>query len=245
MEVPKSHPRYESLKKRETLLSFYEKGIVTVSGLISQGRGEAFDYLIGEKSQEFSVEAERAAVDKLLKSKKAVISVNGNAAALAGPEIVKFSKKFGITVEANIFYWSKERIERIVAFFREIGLEILGLNQDAIIPGLDSNRGKCERNGIFSSDTVVIPLEDGDRAEALKRMGKFVIAIDLNPLSRTSRFADISIVDDVQRTFNNFVNFKQADFIDHAASFDNSRNLADAISFIGKRATSIKEWNSQ
>ena len=101
------------------------------------------------------------------------------------------------------------------------------------------------RNGIFSSDTVVIPLEDGDRAEALRRMGKFVIAIDLNPLSRTSRFADISIVDDVQRTFNNFVNLKQTDFMDRAASFDNSRNLANAISFIGKRTASMKEWNSQ
>ena len=34
-----------------------------------------------------------------------------------------------------------------------------------------------------------------------------MIAIDLNPLSRTSRFADISIVDDVQRTFNNNAKF--------------------------------------
>lgn len=46
---------------------------------------------------------------------------------------------------------------------------------------------------------VLVPLEDGDRTEALRRMGKTVIAIDLNPLSRTSRAANITIVDNVIR----------------------------------------------
>jgi 4-phosphopantoate--beta-alanine ligase len=45
----------------------------------------------------------------------------------------------------------------------------------------------------------LVPLEDGDRTEALIKMNKTVIAIDLNPLSRTSRAANITIVDNVVR----------------------------------------------
>ncbi|MCL4333252.1 MAG: phosphopantothenate/pantothenate synthetase [Candidatus Thermoplasmatota archaeon] len=242
MEIPRNHPRYQSLKKREALLDFYERGIVTVSGLISQGRGEAFDYLIGEKSQAFAIQAEKAAVAKLIHSARPVLSVNGNAAALAGPEIVRFAKKYNLVVEANIFYWSRERIRLIVDYFKGLDLDILGLNQNARIPGLKSNRGRCEREGIFSADTVLIPLEDGDRAEALKRMGKFVISVDLNPLSRTSRFGDISIVDDVQRAFSNFSEFKEKDCENALKSFDNSSNVKKSISMIRKRLSSIKYW---
>ncbi len=242
MEIPKNHPRYESLKKREVLLDFYKKGIVTVSGLISQGRGEAFDYLIGEKSRDFAIDAEKAAVGKLLQSKRPVISVNGNVAALAGPEIVKFVKKYDLIAEANIFYWSRERIEKIVEHFKNLGLDILGLNQNARIPGLESERGRCEREGIFSADTVLIPLEDGDRAEALKQMGKFVITIDLNPLSRTSRFGDITIVDDVQRAFSNFTSFDERDCAVALKSFDNARNVLRSITSIQERLSSIREW---
>jgi len=44
-----------------------------------------------------------------------------------------------------------------------------------------------------------VPLEDGDRTMALRRYGVKVIAIDLNPLSRTSRTADLPIVDELTR----------------------------------------------
>ncbi|MBC7111838.1 MAG: DUF137 domain-containing protein, partial [Methanothermobacter sp.] len=43
------------------------------------------------------------------------------------------------------------------------------------------------------------PLEDGDRTEILRESGKTVITIDLNPLSRTSRKASISITDNIVR----------------------------------------------
>ncbi|MFO8078185.1 MAG: phosphopantothenate/pantothenate synthetase family protein, partial [Thermoplasmatota archaeon] len=66
-------------------------------------------------------------------------------------------------------------------------------------PGLSHDRGWCEKDGIFSSDVVLVPLEDGDRCQALKDMGKTVITIDLNPLSRTAKTADITIVDNVIR----------------------------------------------
>jgi 4-phosphopantoate--beta-alanine ligase len=47
----------------------------------------------------------------------------------------------------------------------------------------------------------LIPLEDGDRAEALANMGKKTVAIDLNPMSRTSRASTVVIVDEVTRAF--------------------------------------------
>ena len=46
---------------------------------------------------------------------------------------------------------------------------------------------------------VFVPLEDGDRCGALRAAGKSVIAVDLNPMSRTSRDASITIVDNVVR----------------------------------------------
>jgi 4-phosphopantoate--beta-alanine ligase len=76
---------------------------------------------------------------------------------------------------------------------------VLGPHPDARIPGLSSDRAKCHKDGIFGADVVLVPLEDGDRAEALVRMGKAVIAIDLNPLSRTAKTATITIVDELTR----------------------------------------------
>jgi 4-phosphopantoate--beta-alanine ligase len=52
---------------------------------------------------------------------------------------------------------------------------------------------------------VLVPLEDGDRTEALRRLGKTVIAIDLNPLSRTAQAASITIVDNVTRAMPKLV----------------------------------------
>ena len=59
---------------------------------------------------------------------------------------------------------------------------------------------------IEKADLVLVPLEDGDRCEALIRLGKQVIAIDLNPLSRTSRTATVTIVDEVSRALSGIVN---------------------------------------
>ena len=78
-----------------------------------------------------------------------------------------------------------------------------GNKADARIPGLDHDRGLCDKDGIFSADVVLVPLEDGDRCQALKNMGKTVIAIDLNPLSRTAKTADVTIVDNVIRAIPN------------------------------------------
>ena len=91
-------------------------------------------------------------------------------------------------------------VQQIADLLREKGAEeVLGERPDAAVPGLDHARALATRGGIFDADVVLIPLEDGDRCEALVAMGKKVIAIDLNPLSRTARKATVSIVDNIVR----------------------------------------------
>jgi 4-phosphopantoate--beta-alanine ligase len=198
--IPKSHPRRKSLLMREKLIEGYRNGLVCDSGLIAHGRGEAFDYLIGERTRKPAREAIRAAAAALLLAEHPVISVNGNAAALAADEIAELAKELGCGVEVNLFYRTQRRVERIASHLRKAGVrEVLGVHPDAKIPTLDSERGKVSRAGIYSADCVLIPLEDGDRCEALVKMGKRTIAVDLNPLSRTARKAHITIVDELTR----------------------------------------------
>ena len=42
---------------RERLAEMVQRGLVTPTGLISHGRGEAYDYLMGERSTEAALEA--------------------------------------------------------------------------------------------------------------------------------------------------------------------------------------------
>ena len=49
MALPhKDHPRYKSLLAREKLVEASD--VVAKQGLIAHGRGEAFDYLLGEQT---------------------------------------------------------------------------------------------------------------------------------------------------------------------------------------------------
>ena len=56
-DIPKSHPRYQSLVTREQLVASAKSGVVSMEGLTSHGRGEAFDYLFGEKTSASALEA--------------------------------------------------------------------------------------------------------------------------------------------------------------------------------------------
>ena len=208
MKISKSHPRYESLKYRHLLVEGLEKGYVTQSGLISHGRGEAFDYLIGEKTIPEALEAEKTAVATLLLSKNPVISVNGNTAALCPKELVSLAKAVDAKIEVNLYYRTLKREKLIEKILIKNGAkEVYGIGGKAgkKVPNLDSNRAKVDPAGIWSADTVMVPLEDGDRVEALVAMGKKVISIDLNPLSRTSQKASFSIVDNVVRAVPNMI----------------------------------------
>jgi 4-phosphopantoate---beta-alanine ligase len=196
--IPSDHPRYRSLMTRERLAKCAKKGIVAWEGLTAHGRGEAFDYLMGERTTKSALIAERVAAALLLTARHPVISVNGNTAALAAPEISALQKACGARVEVNLFHRTETRIKKIESLLLKAGVDISTGDAEQLLP-LSHDRAWCRREGIFSADVVLVPLEDGDRCQALVSMGKTVIAIDLNPLSRTARTATLTIVDELTR----------------------------------------------
>ena len=199
-DVPESHPRYVSLKLRDTIVAGVESGVTSIHGLMAHGRGEAFDYLIGEKTQPFAMEAIRAGAATLLLAEHPVISVNGNVAALTPSEMIAFSTVLKAPLEVNIFHASKEREEAIRKHLKEHGAgQVLMPTTEAQLSFIDSNRKFVHPEGIFRADVVFVPLEDGDRCEALQKMGKTVVTVDLNPMSRTAEAAGVTIVDNVVR----------------------------------------------
>ena len=68
MKIPKSHPRFESLQRRERLVRAWKAGVVVPEGLIAHGRGEAFDYLLGEETTAPALVAEKAAAAFLVRA---------------------------------------------------------------------------------------------------------------------------------------------------------------------------------
>ncbi|CAB49608.1 4-phosphopantoate--beta-alanine ligase [Pyrococcus abyssi] len=249
VKIPKSHPRYWSLLYREKIIEGMERGITAKAGLIAHGRGEAFDYLIGEKTIKPAEEAMRAAVAKLLLAKHPVLSVNGNVAALVPRETVELAKVLRAKLEVNLFYRTEERVKKIAEVLREAGAEeVLGINPTKRIPGLESERGKVDEEGIWKADVVLVPLEDGDRTEALVRMGKFVITVDLNPLSRSARMADITIVDNIIRAYPRMIelakemrNYPREKLEEIVKNYDNSRILSEVLIHIKDRLTKLAE----
>lgn len=197
-KIPQSHPRYQSLCTREHLVEYAHKGIVSYEGLTSHGRGEAFDYLLGERTTESAYEAETLAAKVLLAAAHPVISVNGNTAALAAREIADLQAASGAQVEVNLFHRSESRVKLVETVLEDAGC-ILNKGPVERCVDLPHDRGLCDPDGIGSADVVLVPLEDGDRCEALVKMGKIVITIDLNPLDRTSRTATLPIIDEVRR----------------------------------------------
>ncbi len=200
--IPRSHPRAESLRIREGLVSGFGAGLVAHEGLIAHGRGEAFDYLLGERTSRRARSSISAAAAMLLLAERPVVSVNGNVAALCAREAIGVARAAGARLEVNLFYDSIARRKKIAARLASLGARgVLGVSRSSQVRlgGLDSARRIIDSRGIAAADVVLVPLEDGDRAEALVRAGKRVIAIDLNPLSRTARAADITIVDNVVR----------------------------------------------
>jgi len=237
--------------RREQLVRAWKAGIVVPEGLIAHGRGEAWDYLFGEGTSAPALVAERVAAAYLLSAKRPVISVNGNVAALAGRDVVQLAKAIPARIEVNLFHRSEDRVRKIVRLLERSGAEdVLGLRPNARIPGLDSKRALSHREGIFAADVVVVPLEDGDRTESLVRMNKTVIAIDLNPLSRTSQRATIPVVDELTRGLRNiekFVNELKSDPVDAARvrrSYRKDGNLRAVFSFLQWRLDRLRRGSA-
>ena len=231
---PKDHPRYKSLLAREKLVDASE--FVAKQGLIAHGRGEAFDYLLGEQTCLPALSAIKAAASALIEAKNPVISVNGNVVALAAREVARLSEISGAKVEVNLFHRTPERVAGLTKMMKKVGIDALGANADDKIPGLSSERAKCCSEGIGSADVILVPLEDGDRCEALVKMGKKVITIDLNPLSRTAQTAHITIVDELTRCLPLLSDFvKEKKGLD---SFNNKQCLTDVLNYMAERISS-------
>jgi len=234
LKIPKSHPRFVSLSIREKIVKGYNDGLVAKEGLLAHGRGEAFDYLVGEKTTRTAKAAINAAAATLLSAQSPVISVNGNVAALCPKEIVQLAKATKAKIEVNLFYYDENRKKKIVKSLKKAGAkQVLGTNPRSYrrIGGLDSPRQIVDKDGIFAADVVLVPLEDGDRTEALQKIGKTVITFDLNPLSRTAQTADITIVDNVIRGMRLLVSACKKSKT-AKTNFNNKRSLSSAVSEI-------------
>lgn len=245
--IPKSHPRYESLVLRDKMVKAAEQGYLADSALIAHGRGEAFDYLIGERTTYPAKRAMYVAVAALLLSDNPVISVNGNATALAIDEIIDLANAVNAKIEINLFYRTDERVKIITKLYKDHGYKnILGSLDDEIeyLTDIKNNRATASKTGIYTADTILIPLEDGDRAEILKKSGKNILTIDLNPLSRTSKMSDVSIMDNIVRAIpfmtkiaNDLKTQDKAVLVEMVNDFDNEENLKESLQQIR-----LKEW---
>ena len=249
-DIPQSHPRRASLLARQRLVDAAASGLLADSALIAHGRGEAFDYLLGERTSDSARLAIREVAARLLAAERPVISVNGNTVVLAGKAAIRIAASLSCPIEVNLYYRTPERIEKLLTGLEEMraevaseappndgtqaqwsdsvkAIQILGAESDGRIEGLEGPRALCSRIGIEAADTVLVPLEDGDRCEALMALGKQVLVVDLNPLSRTARRATITIVDEVSRALD----LLSAALLTNPepADFDNSANLRAAL----------------
>src|SRR5271157_978077 len=136
MTIPATHPRAKSLQLRERLVEGLHAGLVTESGLIAHGRGEALDYLLGERTHGFARRAIAAASAHLKLARHPVLSINGNAAALAAEQFVALAQDDPrLVLEVNLFYWTPERVEKILQRLRSVAQGVCPTILDSRGPG--------------------------------------------------------------------------------------------------------------
>jgi len=241
-EIPRDHPRYDSLRTRHRIEAGVDREITARQGLIAQGRGEAFDYLLGEQTIQSADEAARAAAATLLHADHPVISVNGNVAALVPEAVVELARAVDADLEVNLFNRTETRMRAIADHLRDHGAEtVKGLTGDGEIPGLSHARATVDADGIGAADVVVVPLEDGDRAEALAATGTTEIVIDLNPGSRSARAASIPIIDNVIRAVPAMTAHARELADADAAQLNEIREAFDPASALAAAETAIRE----
>jgi len=249
--VEDNHPRAQSIRVREQMTNNIENKVVALAGLIAHGRGEAFDYMLGETTSASAKDAITSAAAMLLLADHPILSVNGNVAALSPRELVELSKISGAGLEVNLFHRLPGREEAIDKVLRENGAtEVLGVGEaaSARIDEMFSDRRRVDPEGIFKADVVFVPLEDGDRTEGLVKMGKKVITVDLNPMSRTAQFANISIVDNFIRVMPLLISEvkrlkeqEKAELESIVSEFRNSKVLSDAMNVMKERLEKLAE----
>lgn len=246
-EIPKTHPRYHSLTLRHLITDGLKAGLATEAALLAHGRGEAFYYLLGEKTHDFALEAIQAASASIVTAKHPVFSVNGNTASLARQALLDLVTAYpSLRVEVNLFYHSPERSRRIREHLETVGISnvLESCATDTVeLATIESPRRRMNPEGIAKADVVVVALEDGDRCQALVEAGKQVIAIDLNPLSRTAQLAQISITDELTQAIPLLTAQIKADaeagpasLAERLARYDNHSILSRAIAAIREGA---------
>ncbi len=258
VEIPVSHPRKKSLLSRQRIVDATKNGLLADSAMIAHGRGEAFDYLLGEKSSNSARLAIKESASRLIESDNPVISVNGNTAVLAGKSLIRVAAVLNCPIEVNIYYRTEERMSKLNSFLEKqkeivsqeknpdnwIGdwnnavksVKILGKEGDGRIQGLEGPRSICSSQGIEKADVILVPLEDGDRCEALVNLGKQVLVVDLNPLSRTAKMATITIVDEISRAAELLLEYV-INKEEKSAEWNNQGILNDALKIIAENST--------
>jgi len=260
VEIPDSHPRKRSLLSRQKIVEGSLEGLLADSAMIAHGRGEAFDYLLGEVTTQSAGLAIRESSARLMAANHPVISVNGNTVLLAGKKALRVAAALGCAIEVNLYYRTPERVSGLLSLLEEqrtlvmdetepTGFEgdwresvrnvpLLGISPNFRIEGLEGPRSHCTEEGIGIADSILVPLEDGDRCEALVNLGKEVIVIDLNPLSRSSKMATVTIVDEVSRAFEGILSEVITNPNCVPTEWDNAAALRDSIveinEFLGK-----------
>lgn len=248
-DIPDDHPRATSLRLRAKIAEHHATGLVAETGPISHGRGEAFDYILGETTPVPVLDDIMSAAALLLNAKHPVISVNGNTAALAPEALIQLSGAIPAPLEVNVFYGRTEQREKMIAdHLRKFGAEnVLGVNPQARVPHLTSARASVDKDGIAAADVVIVPLEDGDRTEALIAWGKKVISIDLNPLSRTAREATLNLCDNVTRVLPLLAEAAEKLKGDKekiatlVKNVDNARSIARVLAFMRERLATLEK----
>ena len=255
VRIPDSHPRKKSLESRQKIVDGSSMGLLAESAMIAHGRGEAFDYMLGERTTNPARQAIRESAARLRNARRPVISVNGNTVVLAGEGAIRLAAVLGCPIEVNLYYRTPSRVKGLISLLKEWRLEvaeedapdgfngdwrdsvegvsILGGSPDFEIEGLEGPRSKCTREGIGMADTILVPLEDGDRCEALISLGREVLVVDLNPLSRSSRMATVTIVDEVSRAFDGILSYLLNDCEYRPTKWDNRRSLKESVKEIG------------
>ena len=187
------------------LAELSRKGLVVAEGLIAHGRGEAFDYLLGERTNPSARRATRVAAQWLRRGARPVVSVNGNVAALAAPEVARLQRALPtLGVEVNLFHRSPRRVGLVARALRSAGVDpILGTHPTARIPGLPSDGPGWTAEGSSWPTSASCPSRT---ATARKRCGRSANGSSRstsNPLSRTSQEANLPIVDELVRALRN------------------------------------------
>lgn len=246
-KILESHPRAASLKTRDKIAKGVEKGITSSHGLIAHGRGEAFDYLIGERTQPFAEKAIEAAAAMLITAEHPIISVNGNVAALVPDEMVELAGLLGANLEVNIFHTSKKREQKIRNHLLKKGAKkVLMPDSSTKLDFIAHNRKYVNPEGIKKAEVVFVPLEDGDRCEALIKNGKKVITIDLNPMSRTARAASVTIIDNICRCSGLLVDKvkelnkkNKKELKEKIDNYKNNQIISESLAFISDRVEEL------